>query len=99
MTWLLAIWQVTVCLTCSSSFPPVIDEEDPTITAGSIVTVTVQLKRQNMAVLLNLEGKTEKSEKPEEIAAENVEEEEEEEKPPTEEQVGPPSLLSPSLQK
>ncbi|KAK2171190.1 hypothetical protein NP493_1094g02025 [Ridgeia piscesae] len=64
----------------------VIDEEDPTITAGSIVTVTVRLKRQNMAVLLNLEGKTEKPEKPEEIAAEEVEEEEEE-KPPTEEQV------------
>ena len=47
-----------------------------------------------MAVLLNLEGKTEKPEKPEEIAAEEVEEEEEE-KPPTEEQVGPPCLLSP----
>ena len=29
------------------------DDEDPSITAGSIVTVTVILKRQNMDVLIN----------------------------------------------
>ncbi|KAI0226507.1 J domain-containing protein [Lamellibrachia satsuma] len=61
----------------------VIDEEDPTITAGSIVTVTVKLNRQNMEVLLNLEGKLE------DIASEEVKEieEDEEEKAPTDEQV------------
>ena len=68
---------------------PVMDEEDPTITAGSIVTVSVRLRRQNMEVLFNTEGRVEDLPAPGgsgdggEAAGEAEEEEELEEQVPT----------------
>ena len=68
---------------------PVMDEEDPTITAGSIVTVSVRLRRQNMEVLFNTEGRVEDLPAPSgsgdggEAAGEAEEEEELEEQVPT----------------
>ena len=40
----------------SGFFLSVIDEEDSSITASSIVTVTVTLTRQNMETFMNKEG-------------------------------------------
>ena len=52
---------------------PVLDDDDKTVTAGSIVTVTVKLKRQNMEVLF--ENETELQEEDMEEEKEEAEEE------------------------
>ena len=67
-------------------FLPVLDDEDSrTITAGSIVTVTVRLVRQNMDVLMDASDRL----PVEDIQAAGVQEKEEEEEPQEDEkQVG-----------
>lgn len=49
------LFSKAVKLTVSFDWSSVLDDEDSTITAGSIVTVTVTLKRQSMADLFDKE--------------------------------------------
>ena len=59
---------------CLISFS-VLDDEDNTITAGSIVTVTVSLKRENLLVKFSQEDFVDNGERDEELLADEEEEE------------------------